>query len=100
LGFLQGSYQIQNSDKSMGNPPIENHVSHQQSSKRQILEINIQKESATRKHVQETQDTTLLSHEQGRQEAGIRHKQLTKNQLPLMTNRVYLNTTESAIQNT
>ena len=74
MGFLQESYQTKNSDKSMGNPQTENHVSHQQSSKRQILEINRQKETATRKHVQETQDTSLRSHEQGRQEAGIQHK--------------------------
>ena len=40
LEFLQESYQIQNSNKSMGNPPTENHVSHQGSPQRQILEVN------------------------------------------------------------
>lgn len=105
LEFSQGSYQIQNSDKSMGNHLTENHVSHQQSPQRQILEVNRQRESATRKHVQETKDTILQSHEQGRREAGIRHKQLTKNELPKVTNTVYLNIqmmtwTVSAIQNT
>jgi hypothetical protein len=91
LEFLQESYQIQNSDKSMGNPPTENNVSHHRSPQRKIPEVNRQKESATRKHMRETQDTILQSHEQGRQEAGIQHKQLTKNQLPLVTNTVYLN---------
>jgi len=38
---------------------------------RQILEVNRQKESETRKHMQETKDTILQSYEQGRQEAGI-----------------------------
>ena len=46
LEFLQENFQIQNTDKTLDNPPTENKITHPQSPWRQILEINRQKESA------------------------------------------------------
>jgi hypothetical protein len=67
--YLQENYQIQNSDKTLAKPPLENHVTNQQSPWRQILEVARQKERATRRHVPEAQDTFLSSNERGRQES-------------------------------
>ena len=63
LEFLQENYEIQNINKTLDYPLTENHVTHQQSLWRQILEVNRQKESATRRLVLDTQDMFLQSHE-------------------------------------
>ena len=54
LEILQENYQIQNTDKTFDNPLTEDHVIYHQSLQRQILEVNRQKESATRRHARNT----------------------------------------------
>jgi hypothetical protein len=51
LEVLQKNYQIQNNDKRLARPPIEDHVTAQQPPQRQRPEVNGQDESATRRHV-------------------------------------------------
>ena len=69
MEFLQENFQIRDTDKTLDNSPTENRDTHQQSPSRQILEVNRQKESAASRHVSETKDTFLQSHERGRQES-------------------------------
>jgi hypothetical protein len=66
LEFLQENFQIQNTDKTLDNTPTENHVTHQPSPWRQILEVSRQKESAASSYMPETKHTFLQSHEQGK----------------------------------
>jgi hypothetical protein len=63
LGNLQENFQIQNTDKMLDNTPTENRVTHQQSPWRQILEVSRQKENAASRHVPETKNMFLQSHE-------------------------------------
>ena len=61
MEFLQENCQIQKTNITLDNTPRENHVRHQQSPCTQIPEVNRQKESVTRKHVPEAQDTFMQS---------------------------------------
>jgi len=88
--------------------PTENPVTHQQSPHRQIPEINRQKQTATRRHVQETQDTFLQSHRRERQKSRQSSPTADREESTVVSDKQslpqhpddYMNITKSAIWKT
>jgi hypothetical protein len=77
LEFLQENHQTQNTNKTSVNPPTQNHVTLQQSPRRQIPEVNRQKEVQLEEECQKhkTHSGRIMNEKDGT--AGRRHKQLT-----------------------